>query len=383
MQTTLARMSAGLLLTGCALGQNIVVQGLQLPQRLIATPAGNLLVTEGGTATPHTGRLSLVDRQGVRTSVLEGLPAARGHGVMAFGPTGLALNGRTLYLVIAQGDVLAGPPFIINPDGPASPIFDSVLRIEFTADVDRIRSPFQMTFVDQWSLSDGRDVTLRNANGEQATVHLLTTFPFVFRNILGGPETTYRYSDPYTAWLDAANNALYVVDPGAETIVRVNTTTGRAMTLTRFQPHERATPAGIQYVDNVPTSACAVGDTIFVSFLTAFPFPAGEASVTSWRPENGTWYRPVPVVRDLNMVNDIVCLRGGTAAAPRLAVVEISTDSAIRLNPPTGRVQVINGSQKRVLAANLPLPTAAIEDPATGDLLVLTLTGSILRYPMQ
>ena len=384
MQLRVARvcLAAASLMIVEAFAQTVIVQGLQLPQRIIATQSGFLLITEGGTATPHTGRLSLVDLHGTRRSLIEGLPAAPGHGVMAFGPTGLALRGRVLYLLLGQGDLLTGPPFVINPDGPSSPIFNCVLRVEFSADIDAIQSPFRMEELDGWTLHDGSDLQLRNVTGERATVHLLTRFAASFRNILGGPAS-YRYTDPYTAWLDSAGTSLYIVDAGAETLVRVETTTGHSRVLTRFQPHQRATPEGLQYVDNVPTSGCAIGETIYLSFLTGSPFPQGEASVTSWTPQNGSWYAPIPFVRGLTMVNDLVCLRGSTPAVPRLATIEISTDSAIRLNPPTGRVQLFEGSQRRVVAENLPLPTGAVEDPLTGDLFVLTLTGSIFRFPLR
>jgi hypothetical protein len=149
----------------------------------------------------------------------------------------------------------------------------------------------------------------------------------VVRNILGGPAP-YRYSDPYDAWLDVPNDALYLVDSGAET-------------------------------------------------------PAREASVTTWHPSNGSWYRPVPTIGDLNLVNHITCLRGSTPTAPRLVTVELSTNSTIGLNPPTGRVQIIEGSQQRTIAEGLSLPTAATVDPLTDDLFGLTLTGNIMRFSLR
>ena len=77
-----------LLGSGTARPQSVVAEGLQFPQRLIFTAAGNILVSEGGTGTPNTGRVSIVDRQGNRRTLLAGLPAGRGHNVPAFGPTG-------------------------------------------------------------------------------------------------------------------------------------------------------------------------------------------------------------------------------------------------------------------------------------------------------
>jgi hypothetical protein len=293
----------------------------------------------------------------------------------------MALDGRTLYLLIGEGDVLVGPPFAVNPAGPSSPIFSSVLRVQFSRDVDAIMSAFQLVPGDHWALHDGFDVTLRSADGDVATVHLLTIFRAMVRNVIGGPERVRR-SDPYSAWLDARDNALYIIDPAGETLIRVNTATGRALVLTRFQPRERVTESGPQFVDNVPTSLCPVGGSFLVGFLSASPFPRGEASVALWSPADGSWSRPAPAIRDLTLVNDMACLPGGTATAPRVVTLEIS-DIGMLGPTPTGRVQTFEGSQGRVLAQGLPFPTGLTQDPVSGDIFVVTLTGAIYRLPLR
>jgi hypothetical protein len=362
-----------------AAAQSLFAEGLQFPQRLIFTPRGNLLVSEGGASTPNNGRVSILDRQANRRSLLEGLPAGPGHGIPAFGPTGMGLDGRTLYLLVGEGDVMVGPPFTINLNGPSSPIFHSVLRIEFSAEVDAIASSFRLTPGNHWALADGYDLVLTNTEGASATVHLLTTFRPLVRNILGG-AAIQRPSDPYGVWLDANNRALYIADPSAETLVRVNTVTGRSLVLTRFQPDERATPTGATFVDSVPTAACPVGDSFLVSFLSGAPFPLGASSVRLWRPSDGGWSRLAPLVGGLTMTNDMICLPGGTPSVPRVVTVEYST--TIDRTLPSGRVQFFDGSQRRILAQNLLLPTGVTQDPTTGDLFVATLTGSIFRMPL-
>ena len=64
-----------------AMAQNVRVfaSGLQKPLRLVFTPQGNLLVSEGGLPESNTGRVSILDRGGARRSLLEGLPTARGY----------------------------------------------------------------------------------------------------------------------------------------------------------------------------------------------------------------------------------------------------------------------------------------------------------------
>ena len=359
--------------------QSRFAEGLQFPQRLIFTPQGNLLASEGGTPVPNTGRISIVNRQGMRRSLVEGLPAAPGHNIPAFGPVGLALDGRTLYVALGDGDVEVGPPFAVNTDGESSPIFHSVLRIDFSAAVDTIQSSFQMTYGDHWVLSDGYVVELRNASGDRATVRTLAEFRPFWRNILGGPGR-YRPSNPFGVWLDGAKDSLYVADASAETILKVDTVTGRSRVLTRFQPLERTTAAGPSFVDHVPTAVCPAGESLLVSFLSSSPFPAGESSVKMWKPSDGTWSRPAALVTGLTMTTDMVCLRGGSEGAPRVATVEYSTTTDRTV--PSGRVQLIEGSQKTVLLENVLLPTSAAQDPMSGDLFVATLSGLIVRVPL-
>jgi hypothetical protein len=80
------------------------------------------------------------------------------------------------------------------------------------------------------------------------------------------------------------------------------------------------------------------------------------------------------------MTNDMICLPGGTPSVPRVVTVEYST--TIDRTLPSGRVQFFDGSQRRILAQNLLLPTGVTQDPTTGDLFVATLTGSIFRMPL-
>jgi hypothetical protein len=226
-----------------------------------------------------------------------------------------------------------------------------------------------------WALLDGYDLHLTNASGDRAIVRLLTTFRPLLRNILGSAALV-RPADPYGAFLDASNNALYVIDSSHETLNKVNTVTGRNLVLTRFQPDQRATG----FFDSVPTALCPVGDSFLVSFLSGAPFPAGASSVRLWKPSDGGWAKLTPLIADLNMTNDMFCLRGGTANAPKVVTVEYSTTTDRSL--PSGRVQSIDGSQKRVVMQNILLPTGVTQDPVTGDVFVSTLGGAILRAPL-
>lgn len=347
--------------------------GLQFPQRLLFTPAGNLLVSEGGTPEPNSGRVSLVDRSGNRRSLLEGLPSGPAHFTFPFGPTGMALDGRTLYLLIGEGDLFAGSPpnFGINFNGPSSPIFSSILKIQFSRDPDEIQAPFRLTSVSHWALLDGWDERFENGAGDRVTVQLLTAFRPLVRNVLGGGERV-RQSDPNSVVLDGSKRYLYVSDSGGETISRVDITTGRALTVIRFEPHRRATPAGTVLVDNVPTGLCWSGERLLVGFLSGGPFPAEEASVSAVDPVSAT---TALFAGGLTAVTDIACIRG-SGGGPGVVAAEFTTGQG-----PSGRIKVHDGSTSRIVASGIQAPTGVAVDPRTGEVYVAGLGGVILRLP--
>jgi hypothetical protein len=81
--------------------------GLQFPVKLLLTDQGNLLVSEAGPA-PNTGRISIVNRHGVRRSLMEGL-ASGGHASAdgsPLGSAGLVLRGRILYVCNGDGGLI-------------------------------------------------------------------------------------------------------------------------------------------------------------------------------------------------------------------------------------------------------------------------------------
>ena len=80
--------------------------GLIAPSKIIQTPRGNFLVTEGGPEVPNNGRISIVDQCGNRRTLVDGLPSARTFVGDFNGTTGVELQGRTLYVLNGQGDDL-------------------------------------------------------------------------------------------------------------------------------------------------------------------------------------------------------------------------------------------------------------------------------------
>ena len=145
--------------SGPNVSPTVLVSGLQTPYKVVLTPRGNLLVSEGGTET-NAARISVVSRGGNRTTLLAGLPSGKNvESNLFIGPAGVALQERTLYMTIADGNADAhgeAPGTTIpNPKGVASPLLSSVLVVRFSADVDMIAAPFTLKASDHQAIADG------------------------------------------------------------------------------------------------------------------------------------------------------------------------------------------------------------------------------------
>jgi len=89
-----------------AQASSVLTTGLQGPNKIITAGQSHLLVSETGTPTPNSGRIALVHRiDGSRRTLIDGLPSGFNTVEQApSGPSGIKLNGVTLYVTIGQGD---------------------------------------------------------------------------------------------------------------------------------------------------------------------------------------------------------------------------------------------------------------------------------------
>jgi hypothetical protein len=154
--------------TATAQTTSVFASGLNRPIKIIDTKTGHFLVSESGTATPNSGRISIFDSTGDRRTLIDGLPSGLSMG-SALGPAGLELQGRTLYVAITEGNsVMPGPipgTTVPNPN-PSSPLFSSVLALHFSANVERTTEGFSLTLADQFALLSGQTLTLSNGRGD-------------------------------------------------------------------------------------------------------------------------------------------------------------------------------------------------------------------------
>jgi hypothetical protein len=200
---------------------SVFTGGLKGPTKVVITNKGNLLVAESGDG-PNKGRLSVIDRQTrARRTILDGLPAGPSTEGSISGPSGLAVQGRTVYVAIGAGDgVLAGPApgsEKANPN-PSSPLLSSLLAVRVPANVEEATDGFTLTPADHAALKGGARLTLSNASGDKLTVELVADFPDYTAEPRPDFADNVRASNPFG--VAASGNLLYVVD-ASQNVVRV------------------------------------------------------------------------------------------------------------------------------------------------------------------
>ena len=351
--------------------------GLLNPSKMLVTSDGSLLITEVGN-TPNSGRVSLVDKSGVRKTLVDGLPSGlAAPDLSADGPNGLALQGNTLYVLNGEGDGFrAGvkPNTITpNPDGPSSPILSSVVKLTLPGTISSTSGAITLTAANHSTLADGAAVTATDSNGASSTVELLTDF----RDGVADPITAWRNSHPYgMTTLPSQPDKLYVVDAGMNALYEVTLSTGRYRVLTRFAPFPNTAP-GPPVSEAVPDSIRAYGDQLLVSFLRGFPFTPGGSQVALVDPTTG---KATPFIANLSSTIDVLAVPG-TGARPVFFTLEYSTN---QLAGAPGRIVRYDTTQGTVIASGLAGPSCLAYDAASQTLYVaLRTAGTILKMTGQ
>jgi hypothetical protein len=345
-------------------------RGLLSPIKLLAIPGGGLLVAEAGIG-PNTGRVSLLDRDGRRFTVIEGLPSGRHLLEGDFGgPSGLLLTSRRLYIVIGGGDtVIPGAvpgSEILNPS-PSSPLFSSVLLLEFPDG----NLPFDMTLPSgptHARIAAGEGIYLRSASGQNVRVSRLADIPNSIPEPLPAEPRHVRISN--TFGIVGNDSLVSVVDASRNVIWNIPIVSGTSPTIVASFPSVPNTnPAlGPPVVDAVPASIREAGGDFVVSFLTGFPFGAGAASI--WR-VNRTTGAVARIAGGLQTAVDVLPIN---ADATLSYVIEYSTNF---LAGAPGRLLQVDATRGTtlVLATGLLRPTNMAKDLRSGDLYVTEYGG--------
>jgi hypothetical protein len=234
------------------------VGGLRAPIKLFALPQGELLVAEAGNG-PNSGRVSFVDRDGRRQTIIDGLPSGLGGPGNAepSGPSALLQVGRRLYVVIGAGDIAIESTVAIPNPTPASPLFSSVLLLEFPDGAGDFGFDFVLPASAHGPIAAGQGIYLRNARGESVRVSRLADFPDYVGEPTAAEPRNVRISNPFgivgsdarIAVVDASMNRVWTVD--------VTPTLGVPVALANFAPvTNTVTGAGGPVAEAVPAISC-------------------------------------------------------------------------------------------------------------------------------
>ncbi|HEY0157564.1 MAG TPA: ScyD/ScyE family protein [Thermoanaerobaculia bacterium] len=344
------------------------VAGLQLPSKVAFTRHKNLVVAEAGTPANNTGRISLVNRAtATRRTLVDGLPSGISRAEepgSPSGPSGVAVQDRTVYVTIGVGDaVLPGPAPGTEQRNPsvASPILASLLSLQSSAPLDETAGGFSLNPADHATLKNGQAVTLRNAAGQELVVRLVADFPDYTEEPRPDFQANVRAGNPFG--VAVLGQTLYVVDASQNVVRRVDANSGQTTTLSTIGKVQNPTPVGPPVVDPVPDSIHVRGNDLVVTTLTGFPFPAGRASVLRIATAGGA---AGTLVSGLTAAIDSAPL--GQGPNDPLLVLEFSTNM---LQGATGRLRLVTpDGASATIAEGLPTPTSMVVDQTTGEVFI-------------
>ncbi len=347
------------------------------------TDRGNLLIAESGTGEAHTGRVSLVDPDGNRRTLLDGLPSAPADVGDPSGPTGFIMRGRTLFLLIGVGDVgIIGPrpgTTLENPNGPSSPIFSSILKIHISPFVERNTAGFTLSAEAEEALANGQVVTLSNGGRDKITIQLVVDFPNFIPFPLPDVPDNIQVSNPYA--LAALGHMLYATDGGRNHLWQVDLTSGAFSPLVAFPdiPNPLFPTIGGPFLQAVPTGIAINNGQLFVTLLRGAPFPTGTSTVEQIDPRTGN---DTEFISNLTTAIDIRPFEGGFAS--KYLVLEASSEGPLFAGPGTVLRFDDPAGPPVVLADCLtPVPSSMTYNKGNKTLYVTEVDGRLIAIPLQ
>ena len=374
-------LAIGVMLTGDARAQCgvEVTAGLRFPLGIALSNQNNLLISESGTAgVLHSGRISIVGTDGIRRTLLDGLPSASNDVNDPSGPAGLVMRGRTIYLAIGIGDaiqpVAPGSPVTVANPNPASPIFSSVLAIHFSASVERTTAGFSLTAADYDTLADGQTVKLSNGSGDEITIALVANFPDYVPNPMPTAPNSVRGSNPFD--LALIGDQLYVTDGGRNVVWQADIHTGAFAPLATFDPIPNPTGVGAPVLEAVPTGIREFEGQLFVTLFRGFPFPPGASVVERIDPGTGAH---APVLAGLRSTIDVLV---GDDDDTSLFVLEHGSGALLPPFSGPGSLTRRDAAGSTVVANCLGRPTSMVRDERSGAFYITELVnGRVVKVP--
>ncbi|MBA3512868.1 MAG: ScyD/ScyE family protein [Pyrinomonadaceae bacterium] len=346
-----------------------VVSGLRIPLGITQSNKDNLIVSETGTGPLHSGRISIVDPNGSRRTLLNGLPSAINDVLEPSGPAGVSMRGRTLYVVIGIGNsiVAGGPGVAFENPNPSSPLFSSILALHFSASTEKNTTGFALSFANQVALASGQKVTLSNGAGEKLTIELIVNFPNFTPK--PGPPGNVSGSNPFD--LVIVGNQIYVTDGGQNSVWQVDLSTGAFSTLVTFPPVTNTLFPGFgpPFSEAVPTGIAYADGQLLVTLFTGFPFPPGASRVEQVDPSTGAHSS---LITGRKTAIDVLPINEGSDTD--YLVLQYASPFG-PFFPPPGLLLLFEtpGGPPTTVASCMTRPTSIVLDEKTGTLYITEL----------
>ncbi len=349
---------------------NVLTSGLRTPLGITHSNQDNLVVSESGTlGVLHSGRISIVEPDGTRRTLLDGLPSAPNDVGEPSGPAGVFIRGRTLYVAIGSGDT-----FLANQtpnSNKSSPIFSSVLAIHFSASVEtKTLQGFSLPLSAHQTLASGQKVKVSNTEGGELTVELIANFPDF--TIDPTRPSGFRGVNPFD--LVVVGDQVYVTDGGQNLVWQVDITTGTFSTLVTFPQIANPIPGFPALTDAVPTGIAYNDGQLLVTLFTGVPFPPGQSRVEQVDPLTGSHST---FISGLKTAIDIAPIKEGSETH-YLVLQHASVGPffgspglLLHFETPAGPPTVVSNCLTR--------PTSMVVDEKTGLTYVTELAGRIIE----
>jgi hypothetical protein len=350
---------------------NVLTTGLRTPLGITQSNQNNLIVSETGTSgVLHSGRISIVEPDGTRRTLVDGLPSAPNDILEPSGAAGVFMRGRTLYVAIGVGDTTL-PNQFPNPN-PSSPIFSSVLAIHFSASVEKKTvQGFLLPLSAQQTLASGQKVTLSDAHGDKLTVELIANFPDF--TIDPTRPSGFRNVNPFD--LVVVGDQVFVTDGGQNVVWKVDLATGAFSTAVTFPQIANPIPGFPAFTDAVATGIAYSDGQLLVALFTGVPFPPGRSKVEQVDPETGSHsvfiggLKTAIDVRPIREGSDThyLVLQHASPTGPFFPQPGLLLHFETTAGPPT------------VVSSCLTRPTSMVVDEKTGLTYVTELAGRIIE----
>ncbi|WP_449421809.1 ScyD/ScyE family protein [Rhodanobacter lindaniclasticus] len=298
------------------------------------TDHGRLLIAEAGDGSAGSGRISMLDRDGNRRTLIDGLPSGPADVGTPSGVSGLFMQGRSLFIAMGTGDTgIMGPrpgTTLENLKGPSSPIFASVLAMHFSASAEHRTTGFTLTPANQQALAKGRTVWLHDSRWNFAILRMVTKFPnFVPTPVPGVPDNI-SLSNPFG--IVGLGRSFYVTDGGRNLTWKVDRLRGTSAPFVAFPdiPNPLFPHVGGPFMQAVPTGIIAVHDKLLVTLLRGAPFATGTATVEQLDVRQAT---STPLISNLTTAIGSISLKQGRKAG--LLVLEYASAGPFFSGPGT------------------------------------------------